>query len=115
MKTVYRVFNYKGKEYQAVFNLNVMEMIQEEYESLTKWGELTDGSTGEVDIKALLFGLELMINEGIEIKNEDTGSNEPLLTHKQVGRIVSESGVTETAETINDLVIESTKDDSKNV
>lgn len=114
MRTVYKVIEYKGKEYQAIFNLNVMEQIQEEYKSITKWGELTDGSSGEVDVKALIFGLELMLNEGIEIKNEDTGTNEPLLTHKQVGRIVSEAGVVESAKTLNDLVVESTKDDSKN-
>lgn len=30
-------------EYPLVFNLNVMEKIQEKYESVEKWGELTDG------------------------------------------------------------------------
>ena len=36
--------NYKGKNYKLVFNLNVMEEIQNKYGTLDKWGELTDGT-----------------------------------------------------------------------
>lgn len=118
MREVSSKIVYKEKEYKIVFNLNVMEAIQAEYGTLDKWGELTDGKdeTGEVDVKALIFGLKEMINEGIEINNEDTGARDPLLTHKQVGRILSEVGIEKAAEKINDLVIDSakTEDDSKN-
>jgi hypothetical protein len=103
---------YKGKEYPIVFNLNVMEVIQDEYKSLEAWGKLTDGSNEqEVNIKALIFGLGAMLNEGIEINNDETGANEPLLTHKQVGRILTEVGVKDTADTMNKLVINSTQTD----
>lgn len=113
MKTVNTIINYKGKDYLLVFNLNVMEAIQEEYKTLDAWGALTDGKAGEVNIKALVFGLACMLNEGVEISNENNNTNEPLLTHKQVGRMISEIGLENLTRDMNDLVINSTKDDSE--
>ena len=43
MKEKETVFTVNGKEYKAIFNLNVMQAIQIEYGTFTKWGELTDG------------------------------------------------------------------------
>ena len=114
MQEVSSKVNYKGKDYKLVFNLNVMERIQEEYKTLDTWGKLTDGSEGEVDIKALIFGITEMINEGIEIENDDNGTNEPLLTRKKVGRMLTDIGIETATAQMNDLVVESTKDDSKN-
>ena len=111
MRQTKSYIEHKGKKYAIVFNLNVMEIIQDEYKTLDAWGELTDGKAGEVNIKALIFGLTAMINEGIEIDNEDNGTNEPLLTHKQVGRIITDVGITQTAEQMNGLVIDSTETD----
>lgn len=99
---------YKGKEYTIVFNLNVMESIQAKYGTIEKWGELTDGQGEEVDIQALIFGLTEMINEGIDIGNEDNGTKEPFFTHKQVGRILSEVGLSKITEKINETVVNST-------
>ena len=104
----------EGKKYKLVFNLNVMQEIQEEYETLEKWGELTDGTSGEVNVKALIFGLTAMMNEAIEIENDEKGTNEPLLTKKQVGRIITKAGVNESAEKLNKAIVESTKSDEKN-
>ena len=53
-----------------------------------------------------------MLNEGIEIKNEDEGTDEPLLTEKKVGRIITEYGLTEATAIMRTAVVESTKDDS---
>lgn len=118
METVNRVIEYKGKTYKLVFNLNVMEAIQNEYGTLDKWGELTDGGkNGETDIKALVFGFTEMVNEGIEIDNEDNGTNTPLLTHKQVARLLTDYGIDKATDNMNSLVVDSTKadsDDSKN-
>lgn len=114
MREISGTLEYRGKTYKTIFNLNVMEKIQEEYKTVDNWGSLTDGISGEVDIKALIFGIKEMINEAIDIDNEDNGTNEPFLTHKQVGRIVSEIGFNKAAEKMNNLVIESVKDDSKN-
>ena len=78
-------FEVENKKYSLVFNLNVMEAIQEEYGTIEKWGELTDGKKGEVNAKALIFGLTEMINEGLDIENEELEEKRPLLTLKQVG------------------------------
>ena len=109
--------NYKfnldveGKDYELVFNLNVMQEIQEEYGTLEKWGQLTDGKSGEVNVKALIFGLTHMINEATDMRNDEKGLNDPLLTEKQVGRIISKAGVEKSAEKLNEAIVESTKSD----
>lgn len=104
---------YKGKEYSLVFNLNVMEQIQEAYGSIEAWSKLTDAED-EPNIKAVIDGLTMMINEGIEIYNED--HEEPLksLTNKQVGRMISDIGLAGVTGLINQTVIDSTKTDEKN-
>lgn len=114
VKEVSSKIKYRDKEYKLVFNLNVMERIQEEYKTIDAWGSLTDGSTGEVNIKALIFGITEMINEAIDIENDESGTNEPFVSHKKVGRMLTELGIENVAQNMNDLVIESTKDDSKN-
>ena len=115
MKEISGSFTYREKEYKTVFNLNVMEKIQEQYKTVDAWAARTDGKhTEEVDIKALIFGITEMINEAIDIDNDDNGTNEPFLTHKQVGRIVTEIGFAKAAEKMNEIVIESVKSDEKN-
>ena len=112
--TVTSTIEYKGKKFKLVFNLNVMEALQDKYGSLDKWGELTDGSQGEPDIKALKIGFTEMLNEGIEIDNEDNGTNEPLLTSKQVGRIITEAGLDNVQKKMNEVVIASAGDTNPN-
>ena len=107
-------FEVEGKNYQLIFNLNVMQEIQDEYGTIKKWGELTDAKSGEVNVKALIFGLTSMINEATEIKNEEKGLNEPLLTKKQVGRNITTAGIEKSAERLNQAIIEGTKSDLKN-
>jgi hypothetical protein len=102
-----------GIEYPLVFNLNVMEAIQEKYETLEKWGELTDGKEREVDIKALKFGITEMINEGIDIENENNEVKRNFLTEKQVGRIVTDIGVEKLSTDVQKTVIDSTKPDNE--
>lgn len=114
----YNEIEYKGIVYKIVFNLNVMEEIQDEYGSLEAWGELTD-SEKEPNMKAVLFGLGAMLNEGIEIDNEDNAEIEGYepkkkLTKRQVGRLLSEVGFSEVTQKLNNTVIESTKSDEKN-
>ena len=52
-----------------------------------------------------------MINEGIDMKNEETNSNDPLLTLKQVGRLITKVGLQETAKKLNNVIVESVKDE----
>lgn len=123
MKDISKTLEYKGKEYKIIFNLNVMEAIQEEYDSLDKWAELTDGGKdGEPNAKAVIFGFTQMLNEGIDIENEEKGYTSPEypsyikpLTLKQVGRMLTAIGMEQAAQTMQDAVVESTKgEDSKN-
>lgn len=149
MKEKETMFTVNGKEYKAIFNLNVMQSIQVEYGTFESWGELTDGfvydengerklkldsdgnpiikkiknkngeevevevyETKEVDIKALIFGIKEMINEAIDIDNENNQLNQPLLTEKQVGRLITAMGIEKATSKLNETVIEATKDDT---
>jgi hypothetical protein len=132
---------YKGREYKLVFNLNVMEAIQEQYGTLDAWGSLTDGEgyakrayeqtnpkkawedltakekalyPSEPDAKAVIFGFTQMINEGIDIDNEENGTDIKPMTLKQVGRMITEIGLAEATKTLNNTVNESTKGEEKN-
>ena len=115
MKDTIAYIKTSKRTYPMVFNLNVMEEIQEQYGSLDAWGEKTQGS-GEPSVKDLKSGVMAMINEGIEIENENNGTNEPLVTAKQVGRIMSEIGLTEITMAIQKLTVASvkTEGDEKN-
>lgn len=107
-------FEVEGKKYPLMFNLNVMQVIQEEYGTIEKWGALTDGKGGEVNIKALIFGITEMINEAIDIENETAETKKAFLNKKQVGRLITTLGIEKTTEQLNNAVIESTKSEAKN-
>ena len=114
MKEMRNEIEYKGIKYNLVFNLNVMEVIQDEYGTLDEWGKLTDATKSEPNAKAVVFGFMAMLNEGIDIDNEEKGTDIKPLTHKQVGRILTEIGLREATLKMNTTVIESTKSDQKN-
>ena len=112
------VLNWKNVEYNLVFNLNVMEQIQEEYGSVSAWGELTDNAT-EPNAKAVIFGLMCMINEGVDIDNEDHEGVEgyipkKMLSKKQVGRLLTDVGMEEATQRLNDTVVNAVASDEKN-
>lgn len=115
MKDVTATIQLKDKTYPMIFNLNVMEEIQSKYGTLEKWANLTDGKAGEPDAKAVIFGFLQMINEGIDIENEKNGTQNAFLTHKQVGRILTEYGIVEATKQLNATVIASTQPTEKNV
>ena len=114
MKNTIVYINTEAKKYPIVFNLNVMETIQDKYGSLDKWGEITQGN-GEPKVKDLKYGILAMINEAIDIENEDNGTNVPMLTEKQVGRLMTEVGIETIVEKIREITIASTKGEEKNV
>ena len=141
MKDYEGKIQYKDRDLRLVFNLNVMESIQSVYGSLDAWGSLTDGKayakreyekqgrkkpwedlteaeqaqfSGEPDAKAVIFGFTEMLNEGIDIDNEENGTDLKPLTLKQVGRIITEIGLAKATKTLNDTVVNSTGDESKN-
>ena len=114
MKDISGEIQYRGKIYKLVFNLNVMELMQEEYGSLEAWAEKSDGSLGEPSAKAVKFGFMVMLNEGIDIDNEENGTEEKPLTLKQVGRMITEIGMKQVTSVLNKTVVDSTQSKEKN-
>lgn len=115
MKSAMQEIEYRGKTYKLVFDLNVMEAIQDEYGSIEAWGNLTEPEDGgEPNIKALVFGVTEMINEGVDIDNDENGTENKPLTHRQVARILTEVGLESVTDKMQKSVIDSTADDSKN-
>lgn len=116
MKEISKTLEYKDKKYKLVFNLNVMEVIQEKYGTLESWGKLTDGkeNDGEPNAKAVIFGITAMLNEGIDIENEENDTKEKMLTKKQVGRMITEIGLQSSTQLMSDVVVDSTQSAEKN-
>lgn len=114
MKDINVELSYKDKVYKLVFNLNVMQEIQKKYGSITAWGDITDGQNGEPDVEAVIFGFTEMLNEGIEIDNDENGTDLKPLTPKQVGRIITEVGMADALSKLNQTVIDSTQNNEKN-
>jgi hypothetical protein len=108
MKNTIVYIETEKKKYPIVLNLNVMEEIQEHYGSLAKWGELTQGD-GEPKVKDLKIGVMAMLNEGIDIMNEENGTNETPLNEKQVGRIMTEVTIQGIVQKIQEVTIASNK------
>ena len=107
MKDISQELEYRDKKYKIVFNLNVMEQIQEEYGTIEKWGELTEGTKDEVNAKAVIYGFWAMLNEGIDIDNEENGTDIKPLTLKQVGRMLTSIGIEKAASQMQETVVES--------
>ena len=112
MKNAVVYVETEKKKYPLVFNLNVMEEIQEQYGSLDEWGKITSGK-GEPQIKSLKNGIMAMMNEAIDIENEENGTNEPMVTSSKVGRIMSEVGFEEIVKKIHEITVASTKSEGE--
>ena len=112
MKNIVVYIETEKRNYPLVFNLNVMEEIQEQYGSLDEWGKITSGN-GEPQVKDLKNGIMAMINEAIDIENENNGTNEPMLNARQVGRIMTEVGIVTIVEKVREITVASTKSEGK--
>lgn len=110
-------FKCSDIEYPLAFTMNVLEKIQDKYESYEIWVDMTEGKEREVNIGALKFGITEMINEGIDIENENLETKREFLTTKQVGRIITELGIKKLTDKVQETVIKSTKsnEEEKNV
>lgn len=118
MKDISKTLEYRGKTYKIVFNLNVMELIQERFGTVEAWGEAMSTEEGkEPKASDIIYGFWCMLNEGIDMDNDDKPKDERVepLTLKQVGRMLTEVGIAGAADQMKSLVVESTKaDTSKN-
>lgn len=113
MKNKLGFLETEKRKYPIVFNLNIMEELQDKYGSFSAWGDIVENNGKEPNVKELKFGLMIMINEAIEIENENTGNNESLVNEKQVGRIISEIGINNLYKQIKTLTINSAKVDDE--
>lgn len=121
MKDIMDKLEYKGKEYKLIFNLNVLEQIQDKYGTLEKLLEEAYGrKTGEPSIKALSFIIMSMVNEAIDIENESKEVGAPFITQKQANRMLTEfiqgNGVENVVKLVDDLMAKSLQggENSKN-
>lgn len=117
MKDISDTLEYKGQKYPLVFNLNVLEEIQQEYGTFSAWLDKISGEgKGEPDIKAIKFAYLQMINEGIDIENEETGGERKPVTMKLIGRMFTEIGIDNVIDKLNTLALNSNQggQDSKN-
>lgn len=140
MKDIENKITYKDTEYTVVFNINVMEAIQDKFGSLDAWVDLMDGTAnakekykavhgtlegfdelaedsperqGEPDLKAIKYGYYVMINEGVEIDNENGKETKPV-TLSQVGRILTQIGFENAQKSLGELMNDSTQSNEKN-
>lgn len=107
MKDIRKEIVFNNKKYSIVFNLNVMEELQNEYGSLQNWLNKVGAKTlDNIDITALKRGLTLMFNEGIDIENDNLPKEEKklFLTEKQVGRMITDELITKFNETMEESV-----------
>lgn len=84
------VIKLRGNEYPMAFNLNVIEAIQEKYGTIVNWQDkMTPAKDGEAQFKDIKWTLMSFINEGIEIENDENEEKRPLITEKQLGRLIT--------------------------
>lgn len=102
------------KKYPIAFTLNVMELVQEKYGTMEKWGKALEPDKGEPQIKDIIWTFKEFLNEGIEIENEESNEPRPLLTHKQVGRLVSSFDMKSLGTMIRDITVESVNSGNEN-
>ena len=55
-----------------------------------------------------------MLNEAIDIENEEKGTDKKHFTLKQVGRLITNIGLGQMTQELNNTVVKSTKSDEKN-
>ena len=119
MKDISDTLEYKGQKYPIIFNLNVLEAIQEEYGTFSAWLDKIykdDDDETEPDIKAIKFAYYKMINEGIRIENKTAKEKREFLDKEDVGEIITEIGLKDAFNTLNSLAQASNQpgEDAKN-
>lgn len=107
------------KKCPLIFNLNVMEIIQNKYGSLRKWQESIfvdkeseDKEQLEPNISDVIFGLKEMMNEAVDILNEEREEKQTLFTDKQVGRIITKIGLKGSTNKIGESILKANKVDN---
>lgn len=88
-----------GKEYGLLFTLNAIDDIQDKFDiSIENLTELFDNS--KTNIKAIRYLLTVLINEGIDYKNDETGEKTPHVNERFVGRQINAQNMQEAIQAI---------------
>lgn len=98
-------------KYPLVFNLNVMEHMQNEYGSMDEWGKAAEPTKKvtsfdkkthkkieivkklEPSFKVLIWTFQEFINEGIRKENKSKNEKSEYLTHEDVGDLMTVYGI----------------------
>jgi hypothetical protein len=94
----------ESEKYPVVCTINVLEAIQNEYESIEKWQEELSGNK---NIKHIIWTFCEFINEGIDILNDRKEEKMMPISHKKTGRIITEIGLAKALDIIRDIVSDS--------
>jgi len=123
--------------YPLAFTLNVMERIQDEFGSFDGWADtiqptekVINKETEEVEIdekgneitkalepkvKYIIWTFKEFINEGIKIENRNKTIKLPLLTHEEIGWLISDAGLQNVIKAIKEVTAGSVGEKSPNV
>lgn len=109
---------YKGKNYLIKFSFNVLVLIQAKYKTLEAWiNEAYGKESGEPSADALRYCIWAMVNEGIDIENDEKGTQEPHISEAKAGWILSEyvqnGGIEKLVGKIDTLLTQSVANDSE--
>ncbi len=81
-----------GKEYGLLFTINAIDDIQDRFDiAIENIESLFDDP--KIRIKAIRYLLTLLINEGTDWKNDQTGGNEPHVDERFVGRLITAQNI----------------------
>jgi hypothetical protein len=101
MKEKETIFTVNGKEYKAIFNLNVMQNIQKKYGTFQAWGELTDGFVYENGVKKIKLDEN---GNPITRKEKDSFGNEVIVEVFETREIDIEALIFGIKEMINEAI-----------
>nr|DAY77399.1 MAG TPA: hypothetical protein [Caudoviricetes sp.] len=105
----------KNEKYPYIYSLNVMSVIQNEYGSLAKWGNLVEPKDGsEANLQALIDFFTEAINDGIDLENGKTKNNRPFVTKRQTGRILAEAGLEKVTTSLKNAVVSNNSEETQN-
>ncbi len=110
--------------YPLVFNLNVIDLIQEKYHDLDKWMDVMQGTVRDKNgniikektvpsLKDIKWFLKEVINEGIDIENEQKNEKRSFINERQAGRIITEISIEEVLKKTQELTVKSTMTDKQ--
>lgn len=102
-----KYFTVNEVTYPQAFTLNVIELIQEKYNTLDNFFKVMQPKNGEPKIKDIIWILQEVINEGIDIENENKNENRAFLNHKQVARLITNTDQAKMM--ITNIISDSTK------